>query len=69
MREQVEEKDLEMKELKIEMKDMEIRLTHAEGQIKRERQEKENNAVAFKRILSNITAAQNKENNPLLAST
>ena len=28
----------------------------------REKQEKENNAIAFKRILSNLTA--NKENNP-----
>lgn len=53
----IEERDDELKELKIQMKDMEIRLCHAEGQIKRERQEKENNAIAFKRILSNITTA------------
>jgi len=54
-----------MEELRIQLKEMEIRLCHAEGMLKRERQEKENNAISFKRILSNLTSV-NKENNPLL---
>jgi hypothetical protein len=54
-----------MDELKIQLKELEIRLFHAEGQLKREKQEKENNAISFKRILANLTST-NKENNPLL---
>lgn len=43
------------------VKEYELRLNHIEELLDKERQDKENNALAFKRILSNITAA-NKEN-------
>lgn len=55
------DKDSEITELKIRLKEYELRLNHAEDQLEKERQDNQNNALAFKRILSNITAS-NKEN-------
>ena len=47
---------------------MEIRLCHSEGQLKRERQDKENNAVAFNRILTNLASCQKENTGTTLSS-
>lgn len=65
----MESKDSELDELKIQLKEFEIRLSHAEGQLKKERQDKENNALAFKRILSNITSTNKENSNPSLVKS
>lgn len=66
LKQTVSAKDQEIEELQIQIKEFEIRLCHAEGQLKRERQDKENNALAFKRILSNITSTNKENSNPSL---
>ncbi|CDW83305.1 UNKNOWN [Stylonychia lemnae] len=64
----IEDKDHELDELRIQIKELEIRLCHSEGQLKRERQDKENNALAFKRILANLTSSSKDNATTTLSS-
>lgn len=51
IKKQIGNKDEEIKELKILIKEQEIRYNHIESLFQKEKQEKENNAIIFKRIL------------------
>ncbi len=54
-------KESQIRELTIQVKELDISLNHTEAMLQREKQEKDNNAIAFKRILSTLTK-DNKEN-------